>query len=102
MNVGIYATVALIRSNVQLFAEHPVKGQNAPVHAVGFPDMEHRAALGHGGLVVLKSIQDDCRLLRDDLQPLFPVYPVAERAGAGNCRAVLYLAVEHDADALPA
>lgn len=49
---------------------------------------------------MLESVQDDCRVLRYNLQALFLVNPVAKRYFTRDNRAVLYLAVQDNADSL--
>ena len=51
---------------------------------------------------MLESIKDDCCILRYNLQALFLVNPVAKRYFAGDNRAMLYLAVQDNADSLSA
>ena len=51
---------------------------------------------------VMEILKDDCRVLRHYLQALFLVDSVAERNFAGNDSAMPYLAVQDNADSLPA
>ena len=51
---------------------------------------------------MLESILDDRGLFRDYFQTLFFIHAVAERAVAGNSRAVPDLAVKHNADSFTA
>ena len=100
--VGVYAPVTFIVTDVERLAEIPAATDVVPVQAVGPLDIGGGGADGDGRTVMLEGIQDDCGVFGDNLQALFLVDPVSERDFAGNDGAMLYLAVQDNADSLPA
>jgi len=89
-------------ADIEGLAEVQVAAHIVPAQAVGLPDIRVGGADGYSGAVMLESIQNDCRVLRHYLQALFLVDSVAERNFAGNNSAMLYLAVQNNADSFPA
>jgi len=100
--VRINSPVALVVADVQGLAEIPAAAYIVPVQAVILLDIRGAGTDRNRETVMLESVKDDCRVLRHNLQALFIVNPVAKRDFAANNGPMFYLAVQDNADSLPA
>ena len=99
--VFILPAAPVIDSSVKRFRQHTPEGCLTPVHAVSFPDMLHGSPLADSAFKVIESVLDNPGFFRQDFQPLFPVDPIPERAGAGNDGSVGNLAVKYNVYPFP-